>query len=94
MIKLSPIITETSIAAAQKNWYTFRAPVLDNKNTLRQEIEKTFKVNVLSIKTMVVKGKTKRSAKNRRLSSASDWKKVIVLLKEGQKIDLFELGGN
>ncbi len=94
MIKLIPIITETSISAAQKNWFTFKAPVLANKNSLKQEIESLFKVNVLAIKTMVVKGKTKRSPKTRQLSPGSDWKKVIVQLKQGQKIDLFELGGN
>jgi len=93
MIKLEPIITETTIASAQKNWFTFRAPVLENKNSLKKEIEKTFKVNVLAVKTMVMEGKNKRSLKNRKISRGSDWKKVIVKLKDGQKIDLFELGG-
>jgi len=93
MIKLEPIITETTISSAQKNWFTFRAPVLENKNSLKKEIEKTFKVNVLAVKTMVMEGKNKRSLKNRKISRGSDWKKVIVRLKDGQKIDLFELGG-
>ena len=93
MINLTPIITETSITNAQKNWYTFRAPLRENKNSLRVFIEKIFKVNVLAIKTMVVKGKSKRSPKNRKISIGSDWKKVIVRVKDGQKIDLFELGG-
>lgn len=93
MINLRPIITETSMANAQKNWFTFRAPVTENKDKLRQEIEKTFKVNVKKIKTLIVKGKNKKSLRSRKVTKGSDWKKVIVLLKEGQKIDLFELGG-
>ncbi len=93
MIKLEPIITETTISNAQKNWFTFRTEVLENKNSLKKEIEKTFKVNVLAVKTMVMEGKNKRSLKSRKISRGSDWKKVIVRLKDGQKIDLFELGG-
>ncbi len=93
MIKLEPIITETTISNAQKNWFTFRAPVLENKNSLKKEIEKTFKVNVLAVKTMVMEGKSKRSLKTKKVLRRGDWKKVIVKLKEGQKIDLFELGG-
>lgn len=93
MIKLEPIITETTIANAQKNWFTFRTLASENKNSLKKEIEKTFKVNVLAVKTLVAKGKSKRSLKSRRISQGGDWKKVIVRLKDGQKIDLFELGG-
>lgn len=94
MIKLEPIITETTISNAQKNWFTFRAPTLENKNSLKEKIQKTFKVDVLAVKTMVVKGKNRRSLKSRRINRGSDWKKVLVRLKDGQKIDLFELGGS
>jgi len=93
MIKLEPIITETSIANAQKNWFTFRALTSENKNSLKENIQKMFKVDVLAIKTVVMKGKNKRSLNSRKMSQGSDWKKVFVKLKDGQKIDLFELGG-
>ncbi|PIQ70250.1 50S ribosomal protein L23 [Candidatus Shapirobacteria bacterium CG03_land_8_20_14_0_80_40_19] len=93
MIKFEPIITETTIANAQKNWFTFRALPLENKNSLKEKIEKTFKVDVLAVKTMVMKGKNKRSLKSRKIIKQGDWKKVLVRLKDGQKIDLFELGG-
>lgn len=94
MIKFEPIITETSITNAQKNWYTFRALVSENKNSLRKKIEKTFKVDVLAVKTMVVKGKSKKSLRSRKITKKEDWKKVMVKLKEGQKIDLFKLSGS
>jgi len=93
MIKFEPIITETTIANAQKNWFTFRALPLENKNSLKEKIEKTFKVDVLAVKTMVMKGKNKRSLKSRKIIKRGDWKKVLVRLKDGQKIGLFELGG-
>lgn len=90
---LSPLITETSINNAKKNWYTFKAPVSETKDTLKKKIEETFKVNVIDIKTLISKGKAKRSAKSRKIKRDSNWKKVMVKLKEGQKINAFDLGG-
>ena len=89
---IKPLVTETSMELAKKNWYTFGAPTELNKNQLKKTIQDTFKVDVLSIKTMVVKGKNKRSLRSRRVKKMSDWKKVLVKVKEGQKIDVFETG--
>lgn len=89
-----PVITETSLGLAAKNWFTFRVPVERNKNRLKKEIAAEFKVDVLAIKTLVVKGKQKKSPKNRRIIKAEDWKKVIVKVKEGQKIEAFDIGGS
>lgn len=91
-IDLRPVITETSLLNAKKNWFTFRSPVEFNKDSLREAISKMFKVEILDIKTMVVKGKTKRSARSRKVTHGSNWKKILVLLKEGQKIDAFDIG--
>jgi len=91
-IKIWPIITETTISLAKSGWYTFAAPVLTNKYSLKTSISQVFKVDVLDVRTMVVKGKNKRSAKTRRVSRRPDWKKVMVKIKEGQKIALFEVG--
>lgn len=89
---IEPLITETTIAQAGKRWYTFSSPIDQTKPKLRELIEKNFKVHVLEIKTMRVKGKTKRSPRSRRLIQGSSWKKVMVKVKEGEKIDLFETG--
>lgn len=94
MIDILPVITETSLDLAAKNWFTFRVPTGQNKNRLRKEIAARFKVDVLAIKTLVVKGKQKKSLKNRRIIKAEDWKKVIVKVKEGQKIEAFDIGGS
>ena len=90
---LSPLITETTISNAKKNWYTFKSPVSETKDTLRKRIEETFKVNVIDIKTLISKGKAKRSAKSRKIRRESNWKKVMVKLKKDQKISAFDLGG-
>lgn len=89
---LSPLITETTLSLAKGGWYTFIAPVSENKYNLRKLINKIFKVEVLEIKTMIVKGKSRRSAKTRKVTRLPDWKKVLVKIKEGQKIDSFEVG--
>ena len=88
--KLEPVITETSLKNTKSGGYTFRAPIGENKNSLKEFAKKVFKVDILAVKTLTVKGKRKRSMKTRKESFGSDWKKVIFKLKEGQKIDLFD----
>jgi len=89
-MNLRPLITETTLTLAKKGWYTFAAPLRETKNSLRKKVGEAFKVDVLDVKTLVVKGKKRRSLRTRRLSKLSDWKKVMVKVKEGQKIDLFD----
>lgn len=89
---MKPIITETTMNLAKKNWFTFSVPPDLNKNMIRRNVEKVFGVNVVEIKTIVVKGKSKRSLKSRIVKKKPDWKKAMVRLKEGQKIDIFETG--
>lgn len=89
---LKTVITETTINLAKSGWFTFASPVANTKPQLRKLIEKLFKVNVIDIKTSVVKGKNKRSLKSRRMRKQSNWKKVMVKVKEGQKIESFDIG--
>ncbi|HUV72562.1 MAG TPA: 50S ribosomal protein L23 [Clostridia bacterium] len=89
---IKPVITETSMEMARRNWYTFVVPLGENKNTIKRLVEKTFAVEVLAVKTMIVKGKSKRSLKTRRVVKKPDWKKAMVKVKEGQKIAVFETG--
>lgn len=89
---IKPLFTETTLDLSQRNWYTFAVPLDQNKNAIKELIEKQFKVKVTDIKTIVVKGKTKRSLKSRKTTKASNWKKAIVKVKEGQKIDVFDVG--
>lgn len=93
VISIKPLITERTSALASKNWYTFSAPVGVNKNQLKKMVAESFKVEVTQVRTAVVKGKTKRLVRTRKTRRTADWKKVIVKVKEGQKIDLFATGG-
>ena len=86
---LKPVVTEASMAAAKSNRYTFAVPLDVNKNTIRGMVEKAFGVEVLKVKTMIVKGKTKRNLRSRRTHKLPDWKKAVVAIKEGQKIEIF-----
>ncbi len=91
-IILGPIITEKSMNDAGSGKFTFKVDKFSNKNQIKREIEKNFKVNVVGISTNIVKGRTIRTGVRRMESKISDFKKAIVALEKGQKIGLFELG--
>lgn len=88
-----PIITEKSMLSAQDNYYTFRVDLNATKRDIKKAIEQIFKVNVISVKTVILKGKTRKTGKRRSEITLSSEKKAIVFLKNGQKIDLFDTGG-
>ena len=57
-----------------------------NKVEIRQAVEKLFDVQVMSVNTLTVKGKERRRGYN--AGKAPDWKKAMVVLSEGQTIDV------
>jgi large subunit ribosomal protein L23 len=69
------------------NQYTVVADPRANKTQIRQAVQDLFKVNVTKINTLNVRGKYRRQ-RTTQAGKASDWKKAIVTLKEGQKISL------
>jgi len=89
---IAPRITEKSMAAALEAQYSFVVHPDATKTQIRHAIEEIFKVNVLSVNTVNVGGKRKTFARrgNRTEGRQKDFKKAIVTLKPGQKI---ELGG-
>lgn len=89
-IIVRPIITEKSMDETAHSRFTFKVAKDANKPMIKKAIEEQFKVNVLDLQTMTVHGKRKKVGRTRRESHAQSWKKAIVRLKEGQKIDLFE----
>lgn len=91
-IIVRPVITEKSMADANKSKFTFIVANQATKKDIKEAVEKAFKVNVLSVATAVVKGKTSRTGARRIERVATPVKKAIVALKAGQKIDVFELG--
>lgn len=73
---MKPIITEKSMKATAQNRYTFRVDRKTTKSQIKKAVEEKFKVNVVRVRTMNVKKKKR-------------WKKAIVEIKKGQKIEDF-----
>lgn len=93
-IIISPLITEKSMSDAATGKFSFRVAKSANKNEIKKEIEKRFSVNITHISTSILKGKKVRVGARRAEKDISDTKKAIVTVKKGQKIGLFELGGD
>jgi large subunit ribosomal protein L23 len=90
---LGPIITEKSMNDASKGRYTFKVTKDATKTEIKQEIEERFKVNVIRVSTINIKGRSLRAGTRRVEIALSTFKKAIALLKEGQKIAMFDIGG-
>lgn len=88
---IAPVITEKSTREAGLSKFTFKVAKQADKKMIARAIEDKFKVNVVSVATSIVKGKTKRFGTRRVETALSDWKKATVKLKSGEKIDLFEV---
>ena len=84
-----PIVTEkTSIQKEDFNQVTFEVDRRANRIEIRRAIEKIFKVKVVDIRTIQVKGKVKQ--RGRIVGKRRDWKKAVVTLMPGERIDFFE----
>ena len=84
-----PLITEkTSIQKEMANQHSFEVDPRVNRVEIQRTIEKIFKVKVASVQTMNVKGKKKQ--RGRITGKRKDWKKAIVTLMPGERIDFFE----
>lgn len=87
-IILKPLITEKATLAQEKhNRYSFIVDLKANKNVLRNEIETTYNVKVVDIKTSILPGKVKRVGKS--IKKTSKTKKAFVTLEAGQEIKYF-----
>jgi large subunit ribosomal protein L23 len=89
---IAPLITEKSMTGTSVDQYTFEVHPRATKTQIRHAVEQIFSVSVTKINTTNVGGKKKNFARKgvRTSGQQSDWKKAIVTLKPGQKI---ELGG-
>lgn len=89
---IKPVITERSMDDVSKGKFTFLVSRDTTKDMIRKAVERKFKVNVLSVATVMVKGKTRRAGTRRTEVIVPKLKKAIVKLKKDQKIDLFDAG--
>lgn len=87
-IMKKPVISEKSMSMLESNKYSFYVDTNANKIEIKKAVEELFKVTVLNVNTLSVKGKIKRVG--RYAGKTSDRKKAIVTLKEGDKIEIFE----
>lgn len=86
-----PMLTEQSLAAAKTGKFTFAVSKSMRKPDIKKRVELLFGVNVIATHTAIFPGKERRTGKRWKFVHNPDWKKAIVTLKQGQKIDLFEL---
>ena len=88
-ILIGPLLTEKAGEGQgmAKPQYTFRVAVSSNKVEIRKAIETAFKVKVLSVNTIVSKGKRKR-LRTAKFGRRPDTKKAVVTLAAGQSINL------
>lgn len=83
-----PIVSEKSIVLQGQSKYTFEVAPRANKHQIKEAVEKAFKVDVLAVNVVTVPGSTRRIGRRRIVTSP--WKKAIVTVKPGQKIEFFE----
>lgn len=84
-----PVVTEKTTDMGESNKYVFEVAVAASKPEIKQAVERFFGVKVLEVRTMNVKGKPKRMGRFE--GRRKDWKKAVVTLGEGDKIDLFDV---
>ncbi|MFP5386630.1 MAG: 50S ribosomal protein L23 [Bacteriovoracia bacterium] len=88
-VLIKPLLTEkTSQETESFNRYAFVVNTKANKNQIKSAVEKFFDVKVVSVRTSVLPGKTKRAGKGMKKSSST--KKAYVQLQDGQKIEFFK----
>lgn len=85
-----PLITEKAVAMKENfDRYSFEVSLDATKPAIREAVESHFKVKVLDVRTLVVRGKIRRVG--RYSGKRPNWKKAIVTIQKGQKIELFEM---
>lgn len=86
IVKKPRITEKTTALSAGQNAYTFEVAKDANKVEIRRAVEELFDVKVAKVHTVNVKGKAKRVRMS--WGRTPDWKKAIVTLKEGSRIDV------
>lgn len=87
-IIVRPLITEKNTNLMSLNKYSFEVDRNATKPQIKTAVEAIFNVAVTSVHTMNVRGKLRR--RGREFGYTRDWKKAIVTLAEGDRIDIFE----
>ncbi|MCK5696441.1 MAG: 50S ribosomal protein L23 [Desulfobacula sp.] len=84
-----PLVTEkTTLQKELNNQVTFKVDKRANRVEIKDAVEKNFNTKVKQVRTVQVKGKVKQ--RGRIIGKRKDWKKAIITLMPGQRIDFFE----
>lgn len=87
---IRPILTEKTLSLAARGWYTFAVSLSSRKEAVAHSVARQYKVDVLGVRTVRMPAKTRRVGKMAKPISVPAWKKALIHLKAGQKIDAFE----
>jgi large subunit ribosomal protein L23 len=87
-ILLKPVVSEKAFTAQEADKYIFHVAPEANKDLIKKEVEKLFKVDVVAVNITCIPGKLKRMGKH--FGRRNDVKKATVTVKKGQKIEEFK----
>jgi len=87
-VLVRPLITEKGTMLAEAGKYAFQVDQAANKLQIKEAVERAFNVTVLKVNVMVMPGKMRRVGRSRGMTS--EWKKAIVTLAEGERIEFFQ----
>src|SRR5687767_12312651 len=87
-VLVRPVVTEKSTMLGSLDKYVFAVHPWANKMQIKDAVQLAFNVNVIDVHVMNVRGKMKRFGKGQ--GKTPDWKKAIVTLMPGERIELFE----
>ena len=85
---IEPVVSEKSYALMADGKYTFRVDDRAHKTQIAHAVEEVFGVTVAAVRTATVRSKPKRRALHR--GQTRSWKKAVVQLAPGERIELFE----
>jgi len=83
-----PLVTEKNSLLQEKNKYAFEVKMTATKHQIKEAVEMAFKVKVAEVNVISVPGKARRMG--RRMVMSPTWKKAVVTLEPGHKIQVFE----
>jgi large subunit ribosomal protein L23 len=86
---IAPLVTEKTAHLADTGVYAFRVPLSANRVAIREAFRELYKVTPVKINIMRVHGKETRFGRSE--SRESDWKKALITLPEGKRVDVFTL---
>jgi large subunit ribosomal protein L23 len=87
-VLIAPVVSEKSYSLIEENKYSFRVHEKAHKTQVRQAVEQLFDVKVEGVNILKVQPKPKRRGWTR--GKKPGWKKAVVQLREGDRIDIFE----